>query len=70
MVAAQKLYLACLCRLLNNSGPNRQRYILEAQRGKKYSKIGIKFFPVISFIISLCEDGYQSGRILNRILLK
>ena len=46
-VPAQKVYLACLWRLLNNSGPNRQRYILEAQRGKKYSKIGIKLLSVI-----------------------
>ena len=49
IVPAQKVYLACLWRLLNNSGPNRQRYILEAQRGKKYSKIGIKLLSVIYF---------------------
>ena len=51
IVAAQKVYLACLWRLLNNSGPNRQRYILEVQRGKKYFKIGIKLLSVIFFSI-------------------
>ena len=55
MVAAQKVFLACLWRLLNNSGLNRQRYILEAQWGKKYSKIGIKFLSVIYFINLLSE---------------